>query len=56
MDLQTAVVVNKTQFPKPVHEEADARAGGTDHFRQRLLTDLWNYSLGYALFAKTSEQ
>jgi hypothetical protein len=24
MDLQPTVVVNETQFPKPVHEEADS--------------------------------
>jgi hypothetical protein len=28
VDLQPAVVVDETQFPEPVHEEADARPGG----------------------------
>src|ERR1022692_3703977 len=33
MDLKApAIVVNKAQFPEPVHEEADARAGCADHF------------------------
>jgi hypothetical protein len=32
MDLQPAVVVNKSQFPKPVHEEADSRASCADYF------------------------
>jgi hypothetical protein len=27
MDLQPAIVVNKAQFPKAVHEEANPRAG-----------------------------
>ena len=57
IDLQApAVVVNKAQFPEPVHEEADPRAGRADHFRQHLLTDLGNYTLGFALFAKMGQQ
>ena len=46
MDLKPAVVVNKAQFPEPIHEEADPRARCADHFRQRLLTDLGHYTLG----------
>jgi len=45
VDLQTAVVVNKSQFSESVHEEADPRAGGADHFRQHLLADLGHYTL-----------
>jgi len=56
MDLQPAVVVNKSQFPESVHEEADPRASRTDHFRQHFLTDLGNYGLGFAFLAKMSEQ
>ena len=56
VDLQPAVVVNESQFPEPVHEEADPRAGGADHFRQRLLTDLGNYGLRFAFLAKVSQQ
>jgi hypothetical protein len=55
VDLQTAVVVNKAQFPEPVHE-ADPRAGSADHFRQRLLTDLRDYGFRNAFLAKMSEQ
>jgi len=56
VDLQPAVVVNESHFPEPVHEEADPRAGGADHFRQHRLTDLGNYRLGLAFLAKMSEQ
>src|ERR1039457_4222188 len=56
MDLQPAIVVNKTQFSEPVHEEADPRAGCANHLRQHLLTDLGDYRLGYAFLAKMSEQ
>src|ERR1700731_4736286 len=56
MNLQPAVVVNESQFPEPVHEEAAPRTGCADHSRQHLLADLWNYVLGHAFFAKTGEQ
>ena len=57
MDLEApAIVVNKSQFPEPVHEKTDSRAGGADHFCQHLLADLGNYGLGFAFLAKMSEQ
>ena len=56
MNLQPAVVMNKSQFPESVHEEADPRAGSADHFRQHFLTDLGNYCLGFAFLAKMGEQ
>jgi hypothetical protein len=56
VDLQPAIVVNESQFPEPVHEEAHPRAGCADHFGQHLLTDLGDYHLGFAFLAKTSEQ
>src|ERR1019366_10095820 len=58
MNLQptSAVIVDEAQFSEPVHEEADPRTGGADHSRQRLLTDLGNYQLGFAFLAKLSEQ
>ena len=36
MDLQPAVVVNKSQFPEPVHEEADPRPGCASLFSLEL--------------------
>src|SRR5271165_4228467 len=56
MDLQPAVVMDKSQFPEPVHKETDPRAGCADHFREHLLTELGNYSFGCAILAKMSEQ
>jgi len=56
MNLQPSIVVNKPQFPEPVHEEADPGPGCADHFRQHLLTDLGNYTLRFAFLAKMSVQ
>ena len=60
VDLQsafdTAGVVNKAQFPEPVHEKADSRTSGSDHFCQRLLTYLGDHGLGNAFLAEMSEQ
>jgi hypothetical protein len=56
VNLQPAVVVNKAQFPEPVHEKADPRAGCAYHLCQHLLADLGNYVLGCAFLAKMSEQ
>ena len=56
VDLQPAIGVNEAQFPEPVREEADPRAGCADHFRQHFLTNLGNYTLGFPFFAKMGEQ
>ena len=60
VDLQrafrTAGVVNKSQLPEPVHEEADPRARGPNHLGQSFLTDFWYYSLRNAFLAEVSEQ
>jgi len=55
VDLQTTVVVNKAQFPEPVQEEADSRAGCACHFCQHLLADLWNHGLECAFLARMGE-
>ena len=39
VDFDAAVVVNKTQFTKFVHEKTHARSRRTDHLRQCLLAD-----------------
>src|SRR5579864_148755 len=56
VDLQAAVVMNETQFPEPVHEEADTRAGCAYHFRQYFLTNLGDNCLRCAFLAKMSKQ
>ena len=39
VDFNLAVVINKTQFPKSVHEKAHARSRRADHLRQCLLAN-----------------
>jgi hypothetical protein len=34
----SAVIAYESQFSESVHEYIDSRAGGTDHFRQNLVT------------------
>src|SRR5258708_24061088 len=39
VEFNLAVVINKTQFPKLVHEKTHARSRRADHLRQCLLAD-----------------
>jgi len=52
VDLQATIVVNESQFPEPVHEEAHPGTGRADHFGQHLLADFGDYRLGFAFLAK----
>ena len=46
MDCQpAAVVVDKAEFPEPIHEVTDPGPGGADHFRQGLLIDVGNHRI-----------
>lgn len=49
-------VVNETQFPEPIHEEADSRTSSSHHLRQGLLTDFRHHGFRVAFFAEMSEQ
>lgn len=42
MDLQLTVVLDETQLPEPIHEEANTRAGCAHHLCKGLLTDFRN--------------
>ena len=42
MDQDATVVLDKTEFAKAIHEEADAGPRGADHLRKRLLGDWRN--------------
>ena len=42
VDVNAAVVIDKTEFAKAIHEEADPRSSRSDHVGKRLLRDLWN--------------
>jgi hypothetical protein len=43
-------------FPKPVHEKANPRAGRAYHLCQSLLADLGDDSLGHAFLPEMSKQ
>src|SRR5260370_21309512 len=47
-------VIDKTQFPEPVHEEAHPRTSRADHLGQTLLTDLRDHPLGHAFLTNIS--
>jgi len=51
-----SVVFEVPKLPEAVHEEADARPGGTDHLSQSLLRDRWNLRIRLARLAKIRHQ
>ena len=59
VDLQSALfpsgIVNKAQFPEPVHEKADPRTGSADHLSEGFLTDPGNHGFRNSLLAKMSQ-
>ena len=59
MDLESTFdpsgVVDKTQFSEAVHEKADSRARGPDHFGQGFLTDFGDHGFGNAFLAEMSK-
>ena len=52
MNTDTTVVLDEAELAEPVHEEADARTCGSDHFSQCLLRDRWNERLRLAGLAE----
>jgi hypothetical protein len=42
MNSDATVVFNEAGFAKAIHEEADARSGSSNHFRQGFLGNRWN--------------
>ena len=56
VDFQAAVVIDKAHFAKPVHEQANSRAGSANDLSQRLLADLWNHRLGLAILPEIGEE
>src|SRR6266550_2400390 len=59
VDLQSAVfpsgIVNKAQFPEPVHEKTDPRTSSADHLSQGSLTNPGNDGLGNSFLSKMSQ-
>src|ERR1700704_369324 len=56
VDFDAAVVVNKTQFSKFVHEETHPGPGRSDHLRKRLLADFRKDRLRFVVLAKVRQQ
>jgi hypothetical protein len=54
--LETTVVVDESQLPEAVHEEADSGARRADHLREGFLTDLRDYGFRNAFLAEMSQQ
>ena len=51
MNLQSAVVVDETQFAELVHEKVDATAGGAHQLGECLLRNCRHGRLGHTFFA-----
>jgi hypothetical protein len=56
VDFNVAVVINKTQFPKFVHEETHAGSRRANHLRQCLLADFRYDWLRPTFLAKISQK
>src|SRR5688500_15630432 len=56
VDLDVAVVSNKAELSKLIHEKADAGSRRADHLRQRLLTDFSDDRFGLILLAEFCQQ
>ena len=56
MDFDAAVVVNKPQFSKFVHEETHPGPGRSDHIRKGLLADFREDRLRFLFLAKVRQQ
>jgi hypothetical protein len=56
MDFYAAVVIDKTQFSKFVHESTDARSRRADHLCECLLADFRQDRFGFAFLPKIREK
>src|SRR5665213_164949 len=56
VNIDVAVVIDKAELTKLVHEMANARARRANHLSQGLLTDLGDNRLGPAGFAEICQQ
>ena len=56
MNTDATVVFNKAELAKAIHEEADAGPGGSNHFCQRFLRDLWDQRFRFSRLAKFRQQ
>jgi hypothetical protein len=56
MNPDATVVFNKAELAEAIHEEAHARSGGADHFRQSFLRDLRDQRFRFSRLAKLRPQ
>ena len=56
MDPDAAVVIDKAELAKTIHEEADAGAGGADHLCQSFLRDGGNQVFRFSRLAKFGKE
>src|SRR6266536_1887954 len=56
VDLQSAIVIDEAQFTEFIHERTHPRSRRADHFRERLLADLCNDWLRFALLAEVRQE
>lgn len=49
---QPALVIDEAELSKLVHEVIHSLTGGTNHFRQSLLTHAWNHFLRVVLLSE----
>ena len=56
VDGQAAVVTDEAELLELVHEEIHPRAGGSNHLRQRFLSDSRHDALHFAFLAEVSQQ
>lgn len=59
VDLESAFcssgIVDEAQFSEAIHEKADSRSGGSDHFGERFLAHFWDDRLGNPLLTEVSQ-
>ena len=56
MNLDLAVIANEAELAKLVHEKADARTRGANHFCKSLLADVGHDGLWSAFFGKIRQK
>jgi hypothetical protein len=50
------VIIDETQFPKPVHEKANPRARCAHHLGESFLTDFRDHNFRLSVLAEMSQQ
>src|ERR1700694_5117441 len=56
MNVQSAVIFNKTEFAELVHEKVHSGACRSDNLGKSFLAHLGNYLLGFAFFSEVGQE